>query len=76
MKKLNDRERHLLARSLFRFNVFLSDEFHKAQEKIAFKERLYQDAKADYEKHYDLQEDIKVIMALRSECLSHLKHII
>ena len=30
---LNNRERHLLARSLFHFNVFLSDEFHKAQEK-------------------------------------------
>ena len=36
--KLNDRERHLLARSLFRFNVFLSDEFHKAQEERDEKE--------------------------------------
>ena len=35
---LNDRERHLLARSLFRFNVFLSDEFYKAQEKRDEKE--------------------------------------
>ena len=30
---LNDRERHLLARSLFRFNVFLADEYNKAHEK-------------------------------------------
>ena len=33
MENLNDRERHLLARSLFSFNVFLSEEFQKAQEK-------------------------------------------
>ena len=33
MKKLNDRESHLLARYLFRFNVFLADEFQKAHEK-------------------------------------------
>ena len=57
-------------------NANCMDLQNKKQEKIAFKERLFQDAKADYEKHYDLQEDIKVIMALRSECLSHLKHII
>ena len=49
---------------------------NRKQEKIAFKERLFQDAKNDYEKHYDLQEDINTIMKLRSECLSHLKHII
>ena len=30
---LNDRERHLLARSLFRYNVFLADEYNKAHEK-------------------------------------------
>ena len=35
---LNIRERHLLARSLFHFNVFLSDEFHKAQEERDEKE--------------------------------------
>ena len=29
----NKRERHLLARSLFRFNVFLADQFDKAHEK-------------------------------------------
>ena len=49
---------------------------NRKQEKIAFKERLFQDAKADYERHYELQKDMKVIMALRSECLSHLKNII
>ena len=49
---------------------------NRKQEKIAFKERLFQDAKADYERHYELKEDMKVIMALRSECLSHLKNII
>ena len=57
-------------------NANFMDLQNRKQEKIAFKERLFQDAKADYEKHYDLQEDIKVIMALRSECLSHLKNII
>ena len=57
-------------------NASFMDLQNRKQEKIAFKERLFQDAKKDYEKHYDLQEDIKVIMALRSECLSHLKHII
>ena len=50
-------------------NANFMDLQNRKQEKIAFKERLFQDAKADYEKHYDLQEDIKVIMALRSECL-------
>ena len=30
--KLNERERHLLSRSLFRFNVFLAEEFDKATE--------------------------------------------
>ena len=38
MENLNDRERHLLARSLFSFNVFLSEEFQKAQEKRDEKE--------------------------------------
>ena len=57
-------------------NANFMDLQNRKQEKIAFKERLYEDAKADYEKHYNLQEDIKVIMALRSECLSHLKNII
>ena len=57
-------------------NANFMDLQNRKQEKIAFKERLFQDAKADYERHYDLQEDIKVIMALRSECLSHLKNII
>ena len=57
-------------------NANFMDLQNRKQEKIAFKERLFQDAKADYEKHYNLQEDIKVIMALRSECMSHLKHII
>ena len=57
-------------------NANFMDLQNRKQEKIAFKERLFQDAKKDYEKHYNLQEDIKVIMALRSECLSHLKHII
>ena len=57
-------------------NANFMDLQNRKQEKIAFKERLFQDAKADYETQYDLQEDIKVIMALRSECMSHLKHII
>ncbi len=57
-------------------NANFMDLQNRKQEKIAFKERLYQDAKKDYETQYELQEDIKVIMALRSECLSHLKHII
>ena len=57
-------------------NANFMDLQNRKQEKIAFKARLFQDAKNDYEKHYDLQEDIKVIMALRSECLSHLKNII
>ena len=57
-------------------NAEFMDLQNRKQEKIAFKERLFQDAKADYEKHYDEQKDIKVIMALRSECMGHLKHII
>ena len=57
-------------------NANFMDLQNRKQEKIAFKERLFQDAKADYETQYELQEDIKVIMALRSECMSHLKHII
>ena len=55
-------------------NANFMDLQNRKQEKIAFKERLFQDAKADYEKHYDLQNDIKVIMDLRRECLSHLKN--
>ena len=57
-------------------NANFMDLQNRKQEKIAFKERLFQDAKADYETQYDLQEDQKIIMALRSECMSHLKHII
>ena len=57
-------------------NANFMDLQNRKQEKIAFKERLFQDAKNDYETQYELQEDIKVIMALRSECMSHLKHII
>ena len=57
-------------------NANFMDLQNRKQEKIAFKERLFKDAKKDYEKHYDEQKDMKVIMALRSECLSHLKHII
>ncbi len=57
-------------------NANFMDLQNRKQEKIAFKERLFQDAKNDYERHYDLQNDIKVIMELRRECLSHLKNII
>ena len=57
-------------------NANFIDLQNRKQEKIAFKERLFQDAKKDYETQYKLQEDIKVIMALRSECMGHLKHII
>ena len=57
-------------------NANFMDLQNRKQEKIAFKERLFQDAKNDYETQYELQEDIKVIMALRSECMGHLKHII
>ena len=57
-------------------NANFMDLQNRKQEKIAFKERLFQDAKADYEKHYNLQDDIKVIQDLRRECLSHLKNII
>ena len=57
-------------------NANFMDLQNRKQEKIAFKERLFQDSKKDYEKHYDLQEDINTIMKLRSECLSHLKNII
>ena len=57
-------------------NANFMDLQNRKQEKIAFKERLYQDAKKDYETQYDLQEDQKIIMALRSECMGHLKHII
>ena len=57
-------------------NANFMDLQNRKQEKIAFKERLFQDAKADYETQYELQEDINTIMKLRSECLSHLKNII
>ena len=57
-------------------NANFMDLQNRKQEKIAFKGRLFQDAKKDYETQYELQEDIKVIMALRSECMGHLKHII
>ena len=57
-------------------NANFMDLQNRKQEKIAFKERLFQDANADYEKHYNLQDDIKVIQDLRRECLSHLKNII
>ena len=62
---LNDRERHLLARSLFRFNVFLSDEFYKAQEKRDEKEskknvKIMQEIVALFEKlnltDYDMKD--------------------
>ena len=57
-------------------NANFMDLQNRKQEKIAFKERLFQDAKKDYETQYELQEDQKIIMALRSECMGHLKHII
>jgi len=61
---LNDRERHLLARSLFRFNVFLSDEFHKAQEKRDEKEskknvKIMQEIVALFEKLNLTDDDMK-----------------
>ena len=61
---LNDRERHLLARSLFQFNVFLSDEFHKAQEKRDEKEskknvKIMQEIVALFEKLNLTDDDMK-----------------
>ena len=62
--KLNDRERHLLARSLFRFNVFLADEFQKAHEKRNEKEqkknvKIMQEVTALFEKIGLTDEDMK-----------------
>ena len=64
MKDLNNRERHLLARSLFRFNVFLSDEFQKAQEKRDEKEskknvKIMQEVTALFNKLNLTDEDMK-----------------
>ena len=61
---LNDRERHLLARSLFRSNVFLSDEFHKSQEKRDEKEskknvKIMQEIVALFEKLNLTDDDMK-----------------
>jgi len=52
---LTDRERHLLARSLFRFNVFLSDEIKEADEREDEKEskknvKVMQEISALFEK--------------------------
>ena len=61
---LNDRERHLLARSLFRFNVFLSDEINKAYEKRDEKEskknvKIMQEIVALFEKLNLTDDDMK-----------------
>ena len=61
---LNDRERHLLARSLFRFNVFLADEFNKAHEKRDEKEskknlKIMQEIVALFEKLNLTDDDMK-----------------
>jgi hypothetical protein len=61
---LNDRERHLLARSLFRFNVFLADEFNKAHEKRDEKEskknvKIMQEITALFEKLNLTDDDMK-----------------
>ena len=46
---LNDRERHLLARSLFRFNVFLADEIR--DENVSKKNvKIMQEVSALFEK--------------------------
>ena len=62
--KLNDRERHLLARSLFRFNVFLADQFDKAYEKRDEKEqkknvKIMQEVTALFEKIGLTDDDMK-----------------
>ena len=64
MEGLNDRERHLLARSLFRFNVFLADEFNKAHEKRDEKEskknvKIMQEIVALFEKLNLTDDDMK-----------------
>ena len=61
---LNNRERHLLARSLFHFNVFLSDEFHKSQEKRDEKEskknvKIMQEVTTLFEKLGLTDDDMK-----------------
>ena len=61
---LNNRERHLLARSLFRFNVFLADQFNKAHEKKDEKEqkknvKIMQEVTALFEKIGLTDEDMK-----------------
>jgi len=61
---LNDRERHLLARSLFRFNVFLADEYNKAHEKRDEKEskknlKIMQEIVALFEKLNLTDDDMK-----------------
>ena len=61
---LNDRERHLLARSLFRFNVFLADEYNKAHEKRNEKKqkknlKIMQEVTKLYEKIGLTDDDMK-----------------
>ena len=64
MKGLNHRERHLLARSLFRFHVFLADECNKAHEKRDEKEskknvKIMQEIVALFEKLNLTDDDMK-----------------
>ena len=64
MEHLNNRERHLLARSLFHFNVFLSDEFHKSQDKRDEKEskknvKIMQEVTTLFEKLGLTDDDMK-----------------
>ena len=61
---LNDRERHLLARSLFRFNVFLSDQIEEAHERRDEKEskknlKIMQEIVALFEKLNLTDDDMK-----------------
>ena len=60
---LNDRERHLLARSLFRFNCFLSEEINEAYESRDEKTKkkntkIMQEVAALYEKLGLTNEDM------------------
>jgi len=60
---LNIRERHLLARSLFRFNCFLSEEINEADEREDRKEakkniKIMQEVAALYEKLGLTNEDM------------------
>ena len=60
---LNDRERHLLARSLFRFNCFLSEEINEAYERRDEKTKkkntkIMQEVAALYEKLGLTNEDM------------------